>query len=85
MKKLRNIFYFLSAVFNYFANELDKIEYVQRYYVYVPTANKPVREHCSYESASKEALRLATEKVTSMEKIQILQIVKEIDGTCIPF
>lgn len=84
---LFKISYFLNVtaiIINRIAQYLENIKFREKYYVYVPNANKPRVVHSSYMSAQSEADRLAG-KLTEIDKIEILQVVKTQYGENIPF
>lgn len=54
-KFLIDFFTKLSNILAYIADFLRDTQFHERYYVYVPTGNKPRFVHHSYESALQEA------------------------------
>lgn len=54
-KFLIDFFTKLSNILAYIADFLRDTQFHERYYVYVPTGNKPRFVHHSYESARQEA------------------------------
>ncbi|MCD7740344.1 MAG: hypothetical protein LUH11_03240 [Candidatus Gastranaerophilales bacterium] len=74
----------LSNLANYVAEILRALNLHEEYYVYVPNANKPKYIHKNYKSAKQEAKRLAS-KLTALDSIEILQVVKRLNGDDIPF
>ena len=73
----------LSNILAYIANSLRDAQFHERYYVYVPTGNKPRFVHHSYKSARQEAERIY-KKLNKDETVEILQIVDSFEPE-IPF
>lgn len=83
IKFLIDFFTKLSNILAYIANFLRNTQFHERYYVYVPTGNKPRFVHHSYESARQEAERIY-KKLNKDETVEILQIVNSFEPE-IPF
>ena len=83
IKFLIDFFYKLSNILAYIANFLRNTQFHERYYVYVPYANKPRVVHHSYKSARQEAERIYN-KLNKDETVEILQIVNSFEPE-IPF
>ena len=73
----------LSNILAYIANFLRVTPFHERYYVYVPTGNKPRFVHYSYKSARQEAERIY-KKLNKDETVEILQVVNSFEPE-IPF
>lgn len=73
----------LSNILAYIADFLRDTQFHERYYVYVPTGDKPRFVHHSYKSARQEAERIY-EKVNRDTTVEILQIVNRFEPE-IPF
>lgn len=82
-KFLIDFFTKLSNILAYIANFLRNTQFHERYYVYVPTGDKPRFVHHSYKSARQEAERIY-EKVNRDTTVEILQIVNRFEPE-IPF
>ena len=83
IKFLIDFFTKLSNILAYIANFLRVTQFHERYYVYVPTGNKPRFVHYSYKSAQQEAERIY-KKLNEDKTVEILQIVKSFEPE-IPF
>ena len=77
-KFLIDFFTKLSNILAYIANFLRNTQFHERYYVYVPTGDKPRFVHHSYKSARQEAERIY-EKVNRDTTVEILQIVNRFE------
>ena len=83
IKILIDFFTKLSNILAYIADFLRDTQFHERYYVYVPTGNKPRFVHHSYKSARQEAERIY-KKLNKDETVEILQIVNSFEPE-IPF
>lgn len=84
MKKFINFLFLISNTINYIACILQDMNLHQEYYVYVPSNNKPTYKHRTFKAAEQEMFRLA-DKVSAIEDIEVLHVVKKIKGNDIPF
>ena len=84
MKKIILNLIKISNILNILACKLQEICYREEFYVYVPNNNKPKYKHNTFESARKEAERLA-EKLSIDEDIEVLQVVYKTKGYQPPF
>lgn len=84
MKKIILNLIKISNILNILARKLQEICYREEFYVYVPSNNKPKYKHNTFESARKEAERLA-EKLSIDEDIEVLQVVYKTKGYQPPF
>lgn len=82
-KFLIDFFTKLSNILAYIANFLRNTQFHERYYVYVPSNNKPRFIHNSYKSAKIEAERIY-KMLHEEETVEILQIVNRFEPE-IPF
>lgn len=84
MKKIIKILIKISNILNILACKLQEICYREEFYVYVPSNNKPKYKHYTFESARKEAERIA-DKLSFNEDIEVLQVVYKRNGYNPPF
>ncbi len=84
MKKIILNLFKISNILNILACKLQEICCREEFYVYVPSNNKPKYKHNTFESARKEAERLA-EKLSIDEDIEVLQVVYKTKGYQPPF
>lgn len=80
---LYNFFKKLATIFEFLANAIQYANFNPKYYVYIPSREKPKYIHTSYFSAIQEARRLKN-IVGPDENVLVIQIITEL-GSDIPF
>lgn len=84
LRKVVNTLINISNLINCIATKIQELSLREEFYVYVPSANKPRIKHSTFRLAEKEAYRLQ-EIVAYGDDIEILQVVKKIKGSGVPF